>query len=108
MYSRVAICKTCQTRVLDEQLNMTAFGHPDKCIYCLLTYLQEEIVKVTRKRDDYFFSFQMLEFSYSEVHAAYEAAVKDNFEKYKELSSLRLELLNHQKKFKVDPNRLIG
>ncbi len=108
MYSRVAICKICQRRVLDEQLSMSTYGHEDKCLYCLITYLEAEILDMTRKRDDLFFSFQILEFSYSEVHSAYESAVADNNAKCKELDILKTDLLNYEKLFYVNPNKLIG
>ena len=105
MYSKVAICKTCQTRVLDEQMDMTAYGHPNKCIYCLITNLSKDILTITRKRDDLFFSFQILEHSYSEVHAAYEAAIQDNKDKQEEIANLQVELLNYEKSFYyVDPS----
>ena len=109
MYSKVAICKICQRRVLDEQLSMETCGHPDKCIYCLLTHLEAEILDLTRKRDDLFFSFQILEFSYSQVHSAYESAVIDNKDKGKELDLLKADLANYEKLFYVvNPNKLIG
>lgn len=91
---------------MDEQVSMVHFGHPDKCIYCLLTYSEAEVKFLTRKKDDLFFSFTLLEHSYSEVHAAYEAAIKDNHMKLDEIALIRKDLLAYLNVFGVKPEEI--
>ncbi len=88
---------------------MIIYNHENKCIYCLLDEIQKEINKITIGRDDYFFSLQTLEQRYSEVNTAYEAAIKDNQDKYMELLELKNKFLAYEKEImKVNPNTLIG
>jgi hypothetical protein len=95
MYSLVSVCKVCTRRVLDEQLKLGP--DLDKCIYCLVGQLTEELTKLQQHRDDLMFSFELLEHSYNQVHEVYEAAILDNQQKYSELEILKASLLKYKK-----------
>ena len=76
---------------------MIMYDHVDKCVYCLIDYIQRELGKTLIERDDYYFSLQALEHRYAEVDAAYQAAIKDNQDKYIELMSMKNKLKTYEK-----------
>ena len=89
MFSKVAICKVCIRRVLDEQL----YTHiPQSCIYCLKEHLEKEVDLLTKKRQDYLFALQIMDHNHLELNAAYEAAIADIDIKAAEINQLRNEV----------------
>jgi hypothetical protein len=82
-------------RVLDDQLHMNLTepaGQDDPCIYCLLSHLTQELEHASRKKQDNMFALELLDFSYTEIVAAYEAAIYEVEKNAKEIHQLRDEL----------------
>lgn len=100
MYSLVSLCKQCQQRVLDGQLHYgMVFSRPEDCIYCYMDYLKQEMQQVQQevelarlKRQDHEFALELLDFNYTEMVAAYEAAVFEVEKTNREIHELRNQL----------------
>ena len=95
-------CKNCNKLVTLEPLHIDLCRRYGFCFLCIVSRLEEEIGNLRKKRDDLAFSFYILEYSYSQMQAAYEGAVKDNEQKYNELDALRKDLIKYQSMLNVN------
>jgi hypothetical protein len=100
MWSKVSVCKECSRRVLDEQLKLDL----DKCVYCLIDHLKSKIDTLDKKCQDFEFAMELLDRSRTEILQLYEAAIRDNEAKTRELSALARDLKSYTDGVKVDPN----
>ncbi len=109
MYSKVLVCKVCFRRVLNEQLCMSFGDLTDQCIYCILDHYDKKTHRDEDQQEEFKTALDLSKHFYAELGTLYEAALRDNEAKAKEIHALRGELavLSAGAKFKHDLRNLI-